>query len=57
MSLGGGVGEEGVEGVWVFRPTISKDILELGRVYSSPLGEWQMRAMGLEGMMAEGGGA
>ena len=49
------MGEEGVEGVWAFRPTISKDILELGRVYSSPLGEWLARAMGLEAMMAEGG--
>lgn len=57
MSLEGGVGEEGVEGVWVFPPTISKDILGLGRVYSFPLGEWLMRAVGPEGMMAKGVGA
>ena len=57
MSLGGGVGEEGVEGVWAFRPTISKDILGPGRVYSFPLGEWPMKAVKLRGIMAEGGGA
>jgi len=51
------VGEEGVEGVWAFRPTISKDILGLGRVYSSQLGGWLMRAVKLGEMMAEGVGA
>jgi len=47
----------GVEGVWAFRLTISKDILELGRVYSFPLGEWLTRAVTLGVMMAEEVGA
>jgi hypothetical protein len=52
-SLGGGVGEVRVVGVWGFPLMISKDIRGLGTERSSLLGESLRRAAKLEEMMVK----